>query len=71
MIGGSGPTSTWTDAPEVPQHRHNGAHPIHPNASTPIRAHCGGGWRSEPVINNEFAHQKWERHLAEVQDAAP
>lgn len=60
------PTSAATRGAEP--HRYDGAHRVHSDAPTPIRAHCSCGWRSEPVIKGEFAYQQWERHRAVAED---
>ena len=64
--GAAAPTSTATGGED--RHRYEGAHRVHSDAPSLIRAHCSCGWRSEPVINGEFAYQRWERHRAVAED---
>lgn len=44
------------------RHSFTGARAVNPDRPTPLSAHCSCGWQSEPVINGEFAYQKWEQH---------
>lgn len=70
MTAKPAPAPPETSAPEKRRHRYKGENPVHSNAPLPIRGRCSCGWRSEPVINGEFAHQQWEQHLADTEHPA-